>query len=122
MMLELQLALVLLTLARGLLDFIWGIRQLNYCIAAVGAVPDPMPAAEEKSYSEIVARMLNPALAAFNAGIRGYYFALAAATWLFGPIPFIGATVGAIGLLLWRQRSSAAAGAIRDLRDRLENR
>jgi len=35
-----QLALVLVTLARGLLDFIWSIRQMNYCIAAIGAVPE----------------------------------------------------------------------------------
>ena len=30
--------LVLLALARGLLDFIWAIRQMNYCLAVIGAV------------------------------------------------------------------------------------
>ena len=30
------LALVVLALARGLLDFIWAIRQMNYCLAAIG--------------------------------------------------------------------------------------
>jgi len=40
-MFEAKLALVLITLARGLLDFIWSIRQLNYCLAAVGAAPLP---------------------------------------------------------------------------------
>src|SRR5258708_18476414 len=35
-----QLALVLLTLARGLLDFISGIRQLNYVLAAIGPTPE----------------------------------------------------------------------------------
>ncbi len=121
MLFELQLALVLLALARGLLDFIWSIRQFNYCIAGMGAVPDPLPDPEQrKAYGEVIARILNPALSSFNAGVRGYYFALAAAAWLFGPIAFITATLGAVALLLWRQRSSKAAAAIRDLRRLLE--
>lgn len=121
MLFELQLALVLLALARGLLDFIWSIRQFNYCIAGMGAVPDPLHDPEQRrAYGEVIARILNPALSSFNAGVRGYYFALAAAAWLFGPIAFMTATLGAVALLLWRQRSSKAAAAIRDLRQLLE--
>lgn len=121
MLFELQLALVLLALARGLLDFIWSIRQFNYCIAGMGAVPDPLTDPEQrKAFGEVIARILNPALSSFNAGVRGYYFALAAAAWLFGPIAFMTATLGAVALLLWRQRSSRAAAAIRDLRQLLE--
>lgn len=116
-----QLALVLVCLARGLLDFIWAIRQMNYCIAAIGAVPldvekdDPRYAA----FGDVVAKMLNPALSSFNAGVRGYYFALAACAWLFGPITFMAATLGAVGLLLWRQRRSRSARAIAELRQLL---
>ena len=117
---ELQLALVVVSLARGLLDFIWSIRQLNYCLAAVGAVPDPAPAEDLPKYGEVAARLINPALGSFNAGVRGYYFALAAAAWLFGAWAFMAATLGALGLLVWRQRSSVAAAAIRDLRSLLE--
>jgi uncharacterized membrane protein len=117
-----QLALVLLCLARGLLDFIWSIRQMNYCIAAIGAVPidiakdDPRYAA----FGQTVARILNPALSSFNAGVRGYYFALAAGAWLFGPISFMAATLGAVTLLIWRQRGSRTADAIAELRKLLE--
>ena len=113
---ELQIALVLVALARGLLDFIWSIRQMNYCIAAVGAAPDSEDETFKTAYGEAAARLLNPALSAFNAGVRGYYFALAAAAWLFGPIAFLAATLGAVSLLLWRQRRSRAAAAIADLR------
>ncbi|WP_296595439.1 DUF599 family protein [Phenylobacterium sp.] len=119
---EVQLALVLLTLARGLLDFIWSIRQLNYCLAAMGATPEPLPAGERPVFGEVLARLLNPALGAFNSGVRGYYFALAAAAWLFGAWALIGATVGAVALLFWRQRSSAAAQAIHDFRNLIEAR
>jgi len=119
---ELQLALVLVALARGLLDFIWSIRQLNYCLAAMGATPEPLPMEDRPAYGAILARLLNPALGAFNSGVRGYYFALAAAAWLFGAWALIGATLGAVALLFWRQRSSSAAQAIHDFRNLLESR
>lgn len=118
---DLQLALVVVTLARGLLDFIWGIRQLNYVLAAIGATPERADDDTHHAFGDAAGRLLNPALHSVNAGVRGYYFALAAAAWLFGPIPFIAATLGAVGLLVWRQRRSAAAYAIADLRKLIEN-
>ena len=39
-LLEAKLALVLVCLARGLLDFIWSIRQMNYALALIGAAPE----------------------------------------------------------------------------------
>ncbi|HEX2815018.1 MAG TPA: DUF599 family protein [Phenylobacterium sp.] len=115
-----QLALVVLTLARGLLDFIWGIRQLNYVLAAIGATPEQADEATLQAFGDVAGRLLNPALHSVNSGVRGYYFALAAAAWLFGPIAFITATLVAVGLLVWRQRRSTAARAVADLRKLLE--
>jgi uncharacterized membrane protein len=117
---EAQLGLVVLTLARGLLDFIWGIRQLNYVLAAIGATPERADDETHHAFGDAAGRLLNPALHSVNSGVRGYYFALAAAAWLFGPITFIAATVGAVSLLVWRQRRSPAAKAIADLRRLLE--
>ena len=117
---EVQVALVLVTLARGLLDFIWAIRQLNYTIAVIGAAPDEAVRLASP-YGSAAGRLLNPALSAFNAGVRGYYFALAAASWVFGSTAFIIATLSAVALLIWRQRSSAAAKAIAELRTLIEN-
>jgi uncharacterized membrane protein len=116
---EVQVALVLVTLARGLLDFIWAIRQLNYTIAVIGAAPDEAVGLSSP-YGSAAGRLLNPALSAFNAGVRGYYFALAAASWVFGSTAFIIATLSAVALLIWRQRSSAAAKAIAELRTLIE--
>ncbi|RAK56237.1 DUF599 domain-containing protein [Phenylobacterium soli] len=117
---EAQLALVLACLARGLLDLIWTIRQLNYCIAAIGAVPVQVQDEEHHAYGDVVARLLNPALSSFNRGVRAYYFALAAAAWLFGAWAFMAATLGAVALLVWRQRVSPTARAVADLRRLLE--
>jgi uncharacterized membrane protein len=115
-----QLALVLFTLARGLLDFVWSIRQMNYCLAAFGATPLTDAPEARRRYGEVTARLLNPALSAFNKGVRSYYFALAAAAWLFGPWPCIAASLGAVVTLFWRQRHSPAAAAVSELRRMLE--
>lgn len=117
---EMQIGLVVVTLARGLLAFIWSIRQLNYCLAAVGAAPGAQDPDAADEYAAAVARLLNPALSSFNAGVRGYYFAMAAVAWLAGPLPFMLATVGAVALLYRRQRLSSTAGAIANLRRVLE--
>ena len=113
-MLEGKLALVLICLARGFLDFIWALRQLNYTLALIGAAPEDQR--ENAAFGEAAANLINPALASFSQGVRGYYFALAAAAWLFGPL-WLGAGVfSAFALLLWRQEASPAARAIRAAR------
>ncbi len=119
-MFQVKLGLVLLTLARGLLDFIWALRQMNYCLAAIGATPVWSPPAVLAEYAEAAGGILNPALSAFNAGVRGYYFALAAAAWLLGPYAFLAASGGALVLLVWRQRRSRASVAVRKVRQILE--
>lgn len=120
-LIEAKLALVVLSLGRGLLDFIWSIRQMNYCLALFGAAPPHDRDSELlAAFGEAVTEVLNPALGSFSAGVRAYYFALAAAAWLFGPIPFALAVAGAVGLLLWRQTSSPGAMAVRRIRRLLE--
>jgi uncharacterized membrane protein len=118
---EAKLALVVAALARGLLDFIWAIRQMNYTLAAIGAAPPPSSdPALVRAYGGAAAQVLNPALTAFNNGVRGYYFALAATAWLLGPWALIAGVAGAVLLLFWRQSRSNAARGVRRLRGLLE--
>ena len=119
-LLEAKLALVLVCLARGLLDFIWSIRQLNYALALIGAAPEVHTEADRVALGEAAANLLNPALSAFSQGVRGYYFALAAAAWLFGPGWLALGVTAAFCLLVWRQAGSPAARAIRSARRLLE--
>lgn len=110
---EVKLMLVVATLSRGLLDFVWSIRQLNYCLAAIGAMPDHQPENMKRAWSEAIGTLINPAMSTFSRGVRGYYFALAAAAWLFGPVALLAATIGAVSLLAWRQSRSGAAEGVR---------
>ncbi len=117
----LKIALVTVTLARSLLDFIWSIRQLNYCIALVGAAPDDLgDVARTRRYADLCGGVFNNALSTFNSGVRGYYFALAAAAWVFGPAALAAATAGSVILLSFRQLASPTARDIRQARAVLE--
>jgi uncharacterized membrane protein len=118
--LETKLALVLICLVRGLLDFIWALRQMNYTLALIGAAPEIHTEADRVALGEAATNLLNPALNTFSQGVRGYYFALAAAAWLFGPLWLAGGVVAAFCLLVWRQSGSPAARAIRSARRLLE--
>lgn len=117
---ELKFGLVVIALARGLLDFIWSIRQLNYCLAAVGALPDGAADEQRANWGDAIAQILNPALRSFSRGVRAYYFALAAVTWLVGPVTFIVATVGSVALLAWRQSRSGSARGVQQVRALIE--
>ncbi len=117
---EAKLALILLCLARGLLDFIWALRQLNYTVALIGAAPEVHEEADRASYGVAVGKVLNPALSSFNRGERGYYFALAAAVWMFGSAWVLLAVILVTSLLLWRQSASPSARAVRAARRLLE--
>ena len=119
-LLEAKLALVLVCLARGLLDFIWSIRQMNYALALIGAAPEVHTAADRVALGEAAADLLTPALSAFSQGVRGYYFALAAAGWLFGPGWLALGVTAAFCLLVWRQAGSPAARAVRSARRLLD--
>ena len=118
--LEAKLALVLVCLARGVLDFIWSLRQMNYALALIGAAPEIHTETDRVAYGHAVAQVLNPALGGFSQGVRGYYFALAAAAWLFGPLWLALGVISAFGLLVWRQAGSPAARAVRAARRLLE--
>ena len=61
-LLEAKLGLVLVCLARGLLDFIWSIRQMNYALALIGAAPEIHIEADKLAFGEATAQVLNPAL------------------------------------------------------------
>jgi uncharacterized membrane protein len=120
-LLLLKLALVMVCLARGLLNFIWALRQTNYLVSAMGAIPEHIDEKSADAFTSAVSDIFDPAMSNFSQGVRGYYFSLAAAAWLFGPIALALASVGAACLLAWRQSRSQASRGLRRMRELLED-
>lgn len=113
---QVKIALVAFTLTKGFLDFIWAIRQLNYTSALFGAAPDRADIDHHESFVRAAAQVLSPAYAAFNAGVRTYYFGLAAAAWIISPWAMLAAVLGAFALLVHRQTKGEAAIGLREAR------
>ncbi|MFT3997413.1 MAG: DUF599 family protein [Asticcacaulis sp.] len=119
-LLLIKLAVVIICLARGLLNFIWALRQTNYAVAAMGAIPENIDSKTAQAFTEAVSDIFEPAMSNFSQGVRGYYFSLAAGAWLFGALPLAIASLGAIVLLAWRQSQSQASHGLRRMRELLE--
>ncbi len=72
-----KILLVVATLLRGLSDFIWAVRQINYCLAAIGASPSRQEERDLVAWTHALTLVLNPALRSFSVGVRSYYFTVA---------------------------------------------
>ena len=110
---EAKLLLLVLVFAHTFLKLTWAIRQLNYSVALIGAAPIKPDPVQRDAIAGHIAAVLSLTVSSFNAGIRGYYFALAVLAWLLGPGTFALATSGIVAMLLWRQFGSETAEAIR---------
>ena len=109
---EAKVLLLLAVFAHTFLKLCWSLRQLNYCLALIGASPIKPAAVERNAIAGELAALLSLAIGSFNAGVRGYMFALAALSWLLGPEAFLVVTSGIVAMLVWRQFGSATAVAI----------
>ncbi len=107
-LLEMKLLLPAAVLIHGMFKLTWALRQMNYTVALIGAVPPP-PVAGQEALGDAIAGVLSSALTTFNDGIRSYYFALAALTWLAGPVVLAVTALGLMAILLHRQHLSGVA-------------
>lgn len=115
-----KVVLVMATLLRGLSDFIWAVRQINYCLASIGASPSREEQRDIEAWTDALTLVVNPALRSFSVGVRSYYFTIAAALWFLGPVAFIVATFCSVGLLVWRQSWSDTAKGVMAIRKLLD--
>lgn len=110
---ETKVVLLVFVLAHSFLKLTWALRKLNYTVALIGAAPLKPDPARSGAIADRIAAVFSLAIGSFNAGLRGYYFALAALAWLLGPGAFALATSGIVAMMLWRQFGSTTAEAIR---------
>lgn len=92
--------------------FTWSLRQFNYTCALIGATPPPQDTTHHETLADAIGEVLTQAIKAFNAGLRGYYFALAVLAWFIHPIAWMLASLTALAVLLRRQIASPTARAI----------
>jgi uncharacterized membrane protein len=113
-LLEWKVLLPLAVLVQGLFKFTWAIRQLNYTVALIGAMPPaPVHTASAGRLATATGAVLSGALATFNDGIRAYYFAIASLAWFAGPIPLAVAAILLMALLIYRQVGSGVSRHVR---------
>lgn len=111
---ELKVLLLAGIFVYAFLKFTWSIRQLNYALVLLGAMPPPpVPPALAVSWAVNTAEVLSRAIVSQNAGIRAYYFSLAAVAWMIGPTLFLIVTTCMVGVLVRRQLWSNTFRAIR---------
>ncbi|BBK32245.1 putative membrane protein [Stella humosa] len=100
---ELKIMLLLVSFTYAFFKLTWSVRQFNYCCIVLGATPpadgDP---AELTAAADQAARLANLAGDNFNAGLRAYYFALAALCWFVHPGLFMAASIWVV-LVLYRR-------------------
>ena len=110
---EMKVVLLVFVFAHSFLKLTWALRKLNYCIALIGAAPLEPDPARSGAIADRIATVFSLAIGSFNAGLRDYYFALAALVWLLGPGAFALATSGIVAMMLWHQFGSTTAKGIR---------
>jgi uncharacterized membrane protein len=115
-LMDYKLLLLIVVFFHALLAFTWALRQYNYLAAIIGAAPQPpVPQALADEIAAALGRLISSAVGSVNAGMRAYYFAIAALLWFAHPLLFLGGTIGIVALLAHRQSRSAAAQAVQAL-------
>jgi uncharacterized membrane protein len=98
------------------LSFTWAIRQANFGAVMIGAAPSPpLELALRERIANSMASIITSVAASYDNGMRAYYFALGAITWIASPVLFLAVTAGVIGLLLLRQTRSQTALALQEI-------
>ena len=108
---EVKIMAVLLFLVNAFLKFVWAHRLFGYCSVLMAAVPNDANAPTAYTRAAQAAEINITAARSFNRGMRATYFSLAAAAWLFGPIPLLLAALVTIAIL-WRREFASRSREI----------
>jgi uncharacterized membrane protein len=118
--LVLDMKLLLLTgiFVYAFFRFTWSLRQYSLGALLVAAAPDHeeferLGPAERERFADRAGGVVGLAAESFNDGLRGYYFAFAAAAWLVSPLAFALASAGVVWVLYQREFHSEALRLMR---------
>ena len=119
--LVLDLKLVLLTgiFIYAFFRFTWSLRQYSLGALLVASAPGhdefaQLGEAARALFADRAGGVMGLAAESFNDGMRAYYFAFAAAAWLFSPLAFALASAGVVWILYQREFHSEALALMRE--------
>ena len=113
---EIKILLLILIFIFAFFKFVWSYRLNTYCAVLVGAVPSSVDInTEAEDQAKRAAKIANLAARHFNRGLRAFYFALAALSWVVHPVAFALATTWVAVVLYRRDFRSRSQQIIRDV-------
>lgn len=107
---QLKLGLVVVFLTNAFLKFVWANRIFGYCAVVMSAVPN-VPSESAYKVAAQAGEINIRAAINFNRGLRAMYFALAALTWVIGPVALLVAT-GVTVFTIWQREFLSRPRAI----------
>jgi uncharacterized membrane protein len=114
---EIKVLLIIVVAVYAFQSFTWAIRQANFAAVMMGAAPPPAAIDPDllKQLSSSMGSIITGVAESYDNGMRSYYFALGAVTWVVSPLVFIFVTTGVVFLLLRRQSKSRTALALKEI-------
>jgi len=114
---EVKIVLIIVVAVYAFQSFTWAIRQANFAAVTMGAAP-PAVSTDSELRNRLAVSMGNiitGVAESYDSGMRAYYFALSAVTWIVSPVLFLLTTAGVLALLLHRQTKSRTALALKKI-------
>jgi uncharacterized membrane protein len=113
---EVKVLFLLAIFVYAFFKFTWAFRLANYCSITVGTMPNSEQKDSDQAIqaAEMAAMLTRLSGHHFNRGLRAYFFALAALSWLISPWIFALMTTAVVTILYRREFSSRAVRAVRD--------
>lgn len=101
---DVKLLLLITVFVYGFFKFAWGFRLVHYCGIMIGATPQALPHNKDQceAHADAVSSLIGIAADHANRGLRSFYFAIAAMTWIFHPALFMLATAWVLAILVRR--------------------
>lgn len=111
---QLKVSLIVFIFVFAFFKFTWSMRQYGFVNVMLGAAPFDESGKNEnlRHYAKQMATVQDQAAHAYNNGLRGYYFSLAAMCWFFHPLLLILASLLVVYTLYVREFRSKAVNAI----------
>ena len=111
---EMKLILLATIFVYAFFKFTWSLRQYGFASVVIGMAPGngSRGNVNQAAFAEESAQVISRAAAAFNMGLRSYYFALAFLIWFLNPWLFMLAASWVVAVLYRREFKSKALRAL----------